>query len=345
MQNGDTSMKSSDSALVPQLSAGPPISNVMGMTSGDMETTFANIFLSLLIFLSLVSIIAVAAALCIKREYRKPLNLALLSALLAEVFMVAIVLPLHIIHTSLYEGFNPLGITSCKLWMYAHLMLICVKSWTWPTLIMLHYIHDGKIPMKKMGIILVWVWLGSFLLSIPPAIAFECLLDVESCSMIPRYSAMMIYVCVILFILPALILTPCFLRWSRFKPMKTNGEDIEDEFKPLVITLSIVHAILQAPSFLLMLIAPILIEEVPMSVFKAATWLSYCESLLIPLLVVFLMDQVKHTVYLYITCTCNQRGSTTPSHSDLTVESSRQKDIELQPMNPQTSWAYTSVRM
>ncbi|TRY67098.1 hypothetical protein TCAL_14695 [Tigriopus californicus] len=337
LQTGDTSMRSSDSALVPQLSAGPSISNVMGVSSDEMESTFPNVFLSVIILLSLVLIIVVAAVLCSNRQYRKPLNFSLFSALLAEVFMVVVVLPLHIIHTSLNEDYNPLGSTGCTLWMGAHLMLICVKSWTWPSLIMLHFIHDGQIPLIKMGIVLGWVWLGSFLLSIPPVISFGSLLDIESCAMIPRYSAMMIYVCVILFILPSLILTPFFLRWSRVKSKKYNEARVDPEFRPVIITLSIVHAILQAPSFLLMLIAPILIEEVPLSVFKATTWLSYCESLLVPLLIVFLMDQVKHTVYLYITCTCNERRSAAPSHSDLALKTTQTEDIELQPMRHPTS--------
>ena len=58
--------------------------------------------------------------------------------------------------------------------------------------------------------------MAASLLAVPPFVARDSLLDADSCSIaVGGNSAMLIYASVVTFLLPACVLTPVFVKWSR----------------------------------------------------------------------------------------------------------------------------------
>lgn len=62
---------------------------------------------------------------------------------------------------------------------------------------------------------LSWVWVAAGLLAAPPFVASDALLDTDTCSLVMDNTAMLLYVSIMTFLLPACVLTPIFVKWSR----------------------------------------------------------------------------------------------------------------------------------
>ena len=79
-----------------------------------------------------------------------------------------------------------------------------------------------------MATALAWAWAAAALLAAPPFVAREALLDAATCSLNTGQgnTAMVVYVAVVTFLLPACVLTPVFVKWSR--------QDIEPAMSPLL---------------------------------------------------------------------------------------------------------------
>ena len=102
------------------------------------------------------------------------------------------------------------------------------RSWTIPFVLLLYRVHGGLVPRLHMATALAWAWAAAALLAAPPFVAREALLDAATCSLNTGQgnTAMVVYVAVVTFLLPACVLTPVFVKWSR--------QDIEPAMFPLL---------------------------------------------------------------------------------------------------------------
>lgn len=144
--------------------------------------------------------------------------------------MALVVVPLHLLE--LFVIPDPTGDTrvSCKIQVFFHLFVVSVRSWSTSAFILLHHLHDGIIPSSHSIIALAWTWIMSGLLVIPTIVVPGSLVDFEECSLRPENYGMTVYAGVTLFFLPALILTPAFIKWSKLSNQFTLRRDISADF-------------------------------------------------------------------------------------------------------------------
>lgn len=151
---------------------------------------------------------------------------------------------------------------------------------------------------------------------------------------------MLVYMAVICFFLPSLVLTPAFLKWADLRPrMNLNEfsqhqsedsdqseEEEEDEvdhsemekgssssslnrcltdksFPSTLLTLSITNGLAWLPFFSLLLLSPLL-SYVPPSITLFVSLLGYAQCLVTPILIIILLDRVRMTLYKLLPCCC-----------------------------------------
>ena len=194
---------------------GSDLSKMMsGLGDSDLDPDLAltSSFLWLLVLASLLGILIVGVALCSRGGFRRQLNAFLLTLLCSDLLMAVVVMPLYALS---YASQTAMPWTTCRAWVYVHLLVVGVRSWVLPATTMLHFLHDGIIPRGRLLLTLIWVWVMSGLLVLPAHLAADTFLDSETCSVRQGNFPLLAYVVIMLFFLPAGLLGPAFLKWSQ----------------------------------------------------------------------------------------------------------------------------------
>ena len=147
--------------LAEQLESGSPSSS----PSGDAAAVAA--FLFALLLLSLLGGAVAAAALFSRRGYQRPLNVFVLSVLSSDLLLVFTAIPMQVIAQRQFSNKNSWNICflpqairmssgvsegACLTWMYLELAAVASRSWVIPAVVLLYYLHDGLIPMRRYEI-------------------------------------------------------------------------------------------------------------------------------------------------------------------------------------------------
>ena len=103
---------------------------------------------------------------------------------------------------------------------------------------LLWYCNKDCSDISRMLAVLLWTRVSSFLLSLPPLLARDSFLDLDSCSVrgasdvasSATLGALVVYVAVVAFFLPSCVLAPAFLAWTGVRQKINVGEfEREDE--------------------------------------------------------------------------------------------------------------------
>ena len=78
--------------------------------------------------------------------------------------------------------------------------------------------------------VLLWTWIVAALLVLPTIIVKDSFVDFQRCSLIPQNYGMIIYVSVMLFFLPALLLAPIFIKSTKINKQFNIRRDISSDF-------------------------------------------------------------------------------------------------------------------
>jgi hypothetical protein len=144
--------------------------------------------------------------------------------------MAMVVIPLHLMELFVEPDPAKTPEVSCRIQVFFHLDMISTRSWTIAAFTLLHHLHDGLIPTTQSLMVIVWTWVISGLLVMPTVIVKDSFVDFEECALNPKNYGMIIYVIVVLFILPACILTPLFIKWSRLNKQFDLKRDLSADF-------------------------------------------------------------------------------------------------------------------
>ena len=78
--------------------------------------------------------------------------------------------------------------------------------------------------------VLLWTWIVAALLVLPTIIVKDSFVDFQRCGLIPQNYGMIIYVSVMLFFLPAILLAPIFIRSTKINKQFNIRRDISSDF-------------------------------------------------------------------------------------------------------------------
>ena len=78
--------------------------------------------------------------------------------------------------------------------------------------------------------VLLWTWIVAALLVLPTIIVKDSFVDFQKCGLIPQNYGMIIYVSVMLFFLPALLLAPIFIKSTKINKQFNIRRDISSDF-------------------------------------------------------------------------------------------------------------------
>ena len=137
--------------------------------------------------------------------------------------MAILVIPLHLMDLLKVSSLVEEGASlTCQIRLFFHLFVICVRSWSTPSFILLHHLHDGIIPTKHSVSLITFIWIISALFVLPTVLVENSLVDFQACQLLPQNYGMVFYVVFLIFGLPSIIVTPIFirstkLRWVRIK--------------------------------------------------------------------------------------------------------------------------------
>ena len=118
----------------------------------------------------------------------------------------------------------------CQTQVFFNLFVICTRSWSIAAFIILHHIHDGIIPTAHSTFVLMWTWIVAALLVLPTIIVKDSFVDFQKCGLIPQNYGMIIYVSFVLFLLPATILAPSFIKFTKINKQFNIRRDISSDF-------------------------------------------------------------------------------------------------------------------
>lgn len=78
--------------------------------------------------------------------------------------------------------------------------------------------------------VLLWTWIVAALLVLPTIIVKDSFVDFQRCGLIPQNYGMIIYVSVMLFFLPAILLAPIFIKSTKINKQFNIRRDISSDF-------------------------------------------------------------------------------------------------------------------
>jgi uncharacterized membrane protein (DUF106 family) len=186
---------------------------------------------------------------------------------------------------------------------------------------LLYRVYDGFIPRFYLLLVLIWVWIASSLLCLPAILSQESFLIVDTCSIVKDNVAMVIYISVMTFLLPACLLTPAFIKWSHLEASEDRMEaakkrffeaddddeevDLETEDKrisrlhlvdremPTVLfTMGVFNVVAWCPFYAILLAEPFLINAPPQFVSLMVVFIGYAQTMATPLLICILYDRI-----------------------------------------------------
>ena len=142
----------------------------------------------------------------------------LISILVTDLFMAILVIPLHLMDLLKVSSLVEEGASlTCQIRLFFHLFVICVRSWSTPSFMLLHHLHDGIIPTKHSVALITFIWIISALFVLPTVLLENSLVDFQACQLLPQNYGMVFYVVFLIFLLPSLIVTPIFTRYTKMR--------------------------------------------------------------------------------------------------------------------------------
>ena len=110
---------------------------------------------------------------------------------------------------------------TCQIRLFFHLFVICVRSWSTPSFMLLHHLHDGIIPTKHSVALITFIWIISALFVLPTVLLENSLVDFQACQLLPQNYGMVFYVVFLIFLLPSMVVTPILTRSTHMRYLPT----------------------------------------------------------------------------------------------------------------------------
>jgi hypothetical protein len=300
-------------------SAGMPISIQPEDFKSSPDGALSQIFIAVMAFISVVLVVVACATLNIKRGHKSTYSLFLFSILATDFLMGFIVMPLNAVHS---VTSNATTAISCMTWLLVQIVTISARSWTMPAMVLLLHLHDGFVPIRRLVIVLTWVWIASGLLALPPLVTASGFLDTKTCHVIDAQGNMMlVYIVVMTFFLPSCILSPLFIKWANldatFKRI-SDSYKIEDDQHVSIIPgkktttcilpdmalpktvrfFSVAQVFCWGPFFLVLIVAPNLASfQLPMALTLFTILLGYSQSLVTPVFVLVSVTTISQRIF------------------------------------------------
>ena len=146
----------------------------------------------------------------------------LISILVTDLFMAILVIPLHLMDLLKVSSLVEEGASlTCQIRLFFHLFVICVRSWSTPSFMLLHHLHDGIIPTKHSVALITFIWIISALFVLPTVLLENSLVDFQACQLLPQNYGMVFYVVFLIFLLPSMVVTPILTRSTHMRYLPT----------------------------------------------------------------------------------------------------------------------------